>query len=296
MSGLNGGRWAEGLASLRRYRDISSQLRKTDPGLVPIVIICRDRVSGLRELVAWLENAGHRRILLLDNDSSYPALVDYYADSPHEVIRLGDNSGHFAPWASGLAQELANDGPYVITDSDVVPAASCPMELVGHLLQILARYPTHIKVGPGLRLDDIPAEYARYEEVIGHEMNFWRYPVGRNVYHAPIDTTFALYPPGDAEFYIGPALRTGSPYLLRHLPWYEVGPPSDEAAYYLARKDPAVGLWGAQGGSRPTKYHRPSRRRRYQLPLYSIASRIGVPLRSTLSGRLQRGAEWSARR
>ena len=53
----------------------------------PILINVRDRVTPLRKLVSWLELAGHERITLLDNDSTYPELLTYLDASPHEVIR-----------------------------------------------------------------------------------------------------------------------------------------------------------------------------------------------------------------
>jgi hypothetical protein len=53
------------------------------------------------------------------------------------------------------------------------------------------------------------------------------------VYRAPIDTTFALYRAG-VPFQMEPALRTGNPYVARHLPWYQNSArPSAEQRYYL---------------------------------------------------------------
>jgi hypothetical protein len=40
------------------------------------------------------------------------------------------------------------------------------------------------------------------------------------------------------------ALRTGSPYLARHLPWYvDSSRPTDEDRYYRDHLDPAVNNW-----------------------------------------------------
>ena len=44
---------------------------------IPIFIVVRDLLSPLQQLVAWLERAGHERIVLIDNDSTYPPMVEY---------------------------------------------------------------------------------------------------------------------------------------------------------------------------------------------------------------------------
>jgi hypothetical protein len=41
----------------------------------PVIIIVRDRLKPLALLVDWLERAGAQRLVLLDNDSTYPPLV-----------------------------------------------------------------------------------------------------------------------------------------------------------------------------------------------------------------------------
>ena len=47
--------------------------------MIPVYIICRDRVTPLKELVSWLEKTGEADIHLIDNDSTYPQLLEYYS-------------------------------------------------------------------------------------------------------------------------------------------------------------------------------------------------------------------------
>ena len=58
----------------------------------------------------------------------------------------------------------------------------------------------------------------------------------KGVYKAEIDTTFALYKPfcgGKADLY-HQTFRTGFPYVIKHLPWYEdSGNLSEEEIYYI---------------------------------------------------------------
>ena len=44
--------------------------RRPDPATTPVIIIVRDRLEPLQLLVAWLERAGARHLVLLDNDST----------------------------------------------------------------------------------------------------------------------------------------------------------------------------------------------------------------------------------
>jgi len=67
---------------------------------IPIFINSRDRLNCLKLLIEWLLKAGYKNLIILDNDSSYPPLLDYYrgleADSRIRVVRLGKNLGHKA--------------------------------------------------------------------------------------------------------------------------------------------------------------------------------------------------------
>src|SRR5205085_2892488 len=65
-------------------RDGLSAPPRVGPGLpsvamsVPVFINCRERVTSLAALVSWLERAGCDEIYLLDNDSVYEPLLEYY--------------------------------------------------------------------------------------------------------------------------------------------------------------------------------------------------------------------------
>ena len=87
----------------------------------PIFIVVRDLLSPLQQLVNWLERAGHDRIVLVDNDSTYPPMVEYLSATPHTVVRCGWNMGHRSPWLSGAIFEMAHDEPYIVSDPDIVP-------------------------------------------------------------------------------------------------------------------------------------------------------------------------------
>lgn len=214
-----------------------------DAARTPILIACRDRVEPLRQLVRWLERAGHERIVLIDNDSSFEPLLAYFEECPHEVLRLGRNVGHRAVWDAGVLDTIRHDGPFVVSDCDIVPDDGSPLDAVDHFADLLMRYADVDKVGFGLRIDDLPRTYAFRDEAIAWESQFWEHEIESGVFRAEIDTTFALYrataPAGSRR-----ALRTGPPYVARHLSWYvDSAHLSAEEQHYRAHVRPGVSHW-----------------------------------------------------
>ena len=208
-----------------------------------VVINVRDRLEGLHDLVSWLERTGNAEIWLLDNGSTYEPVLDYLTGSPHHVRRLEGNLWHTAPWLCGLVPELNRERPIVVSDPDVVPDESCPLDALDHFAQVLDEHPEIDKVGFGLRIDDLPHHYAHRDAVIAWESPYWTEEVAPGLFCAPIDTTFAMTRPR-VGYLLHPSLRTGAPYLARHLGWYvDSANPSAELIYYRAHADPLTTNW-----------------------------------------------------
>ncbi|MGD9833685.1 MAG: glycosyltransferase family 2 protein [Piscinibacter sp.] len=215
---------------------------------IPVFIVNRNRHEAMVRLIDWLRAGGTRKIVILDNASTYPPLLQYYDALPDgvNVLRLPQNHGPYVLWQQRVHEVL--DTPYVLTDSDIVPADSCPADLVGRLYETLRRYPDASKVGPALRIDNLPDGYADADTVRKWESQFWEHPVAPGLFAAPIDTTFALYPP-KADFSIDDrALRLGRPYVVEHTPWYAVeGQLSDEEQYYRSHASKTFSNWSVRG-------------------------------------------------
>jgi hypothetical protein len=223
-----------------------------DPLAFPVYITVRDRVADLRALVEWLERAGHRRIVLLDNASTYPELLDYLACSPHPVCHFPVNGGARVLWDAGLAPQCEW---FVLTDPDVVPTGECPVDAVAYLQALLLRYSDYPKAGLGLCLDDVPPgtdpgllAWER-ELVSGQGVSRELEP---GVWGSLIDTTFALYRPGAPASV--QAIRTGAPYQARHMGWYAELAPTAEDVYYVERADtgPFGSSWAARARNPPS--------------------------------------------
>lgn len=220
------------------------RLATFDRRSTPVILVSRDRPDSLSKLVGWLERIGCENLHIVDMDSTHPDLIEYLDASPHRVHRLSENSGPHSLWPSGLVTSISAGKPFVLSDPDVLPIEECPPDAIDLFADVLGRYPTLVKAGFGLRIDDIPDDFEHAVDVRAWESQFWRRRIRGNLYSARIDTTFALYR-SDAKFSIGPAVRTGHPYLARHLPWYErAGQLSDEENYYRAHAS-TVTTWSA---------------------------------------------------
>lgn len=212
----------------------------------PVFIPVRDRLSPLLELVEWLEASDQHEIWLIDNDSTYPPLLRYLATTGHHVVRSRHNLGHRSPWLSGSVQRHARGRFFVVSDPDVVPDPMCPPDALAHFRRVLDEHPNVDKVGFGLRIDDLPEHYPLRDDVIDWEGRFWdpALEVEPGLYRAGIDTTFAMYRPLPRRHELLNALRTGKPYVARHLPWYvDSTALSEEDRYYREHADATMSNW-----------------------------------------------------
>ena len=211
----------------------------------PICILNHDRLDvGFRDLLAWLRRAGMTQIMVLDSGSTYPPLLDFYESPAMEGIQLvrARNLGPEAFWRLDfhLLPAIAKVGRYIVTDADICPDLQCPLDLVRKMHEVADRY-APAKVGPAIRIDDLPECFAQREHMRMCESDYWlrKYPEN-DCWNAALDTTFALYESGWTRWPLADQggvqhVRLDFPYVVRHLPWYENSANlSAEAKYYRA--------------------------------------------------------------
>lgn len=188
---------------------------------IPIIINNFNQLDYLLKLLESLECRGYNNIIIIDNKSTYPPLLEYYKQSKHRIIYLDQNYGYLALWRSGVYKEFHNKY-FVYTDPDVEISKDCPSDFLSHFYNIMRKHRLSSKVGFSLKIDDLPDYFNQKDKVITWEKQFWEKKFDNNLYWAPIDTTFALYRPytkfgkNRNEFHI----RVGEPYTMHHLPWY----------------------------------------------------------------------------
>lgn len=219
----------------------------TDFKNIPIYIISFNRLSYLKRLVARLEPAGYSNIHIVDNGSSYPLLLEWLDETPHTVHRMDKNYGHRVLFDAPEFASVVNDGYFVLTDPDVVPVDECPDDFIEVFYNALQNHPFADKAGFSLKIDDLPDAFELKDAVVKWERPFYANPIkgtGNPVlYKAPLDTTFALYRPRREWKNKDGAIRTGAPYVARHLPWYVDSRTIDPETAFYNKHDCGSGNW-----------------------------------------------------
>lgn len=231
------------LAAAKKDEKIKLDRLIENPSNTPVFVILRDRYESLAQLLKWLESQKLKKIIFIDNDSRLPQLVDFLSKTDYQVLELGRNMTHKAPWTAGIIKVLCPEDFYVITDPDIIPTVT-QKDALKHFYEVHKQFPQYMKVGFGLKIDDLPDEYPLKNEVIKWESQFWKNKLIEGVYEAGVDTTFAVYKPRTYQYMLNPSIRLGEPFVARHLPWYHrTDNLSDEEIFYRLRADKDVSSW-----------------------------------------------------
>jgi hypothetical protein len=183
----------------------------------PIVINNRDRLTTTRRLANKLSELGYKNITILDNNSTYPLLLEWYKECSYTVVMLGQNMGQLAIYDSGHINLHPRDSWIAYTDSDVELNKETPSHFIEVMIQKAERYHFN-KIGLALQIDDLPnTEYANW--VRGWEAKFWIKALEEDLYIADVDTTFSLIKVGLPFQYH--ALRIAGKFTAKHAQWYE---------------------------------------------------------------------------
>lgn len=218
------------------------------------LIIFRDRVTYARRCLEALMEADLDPVIV-DQGSTWPPALEWLKHLEScRVTVLRRGGGHprgIWDWAA-FRGTVGTTDRYIVTDPDVVPAASCPLDWPARLERVLSEHPSATKAGLGLRIDNIPEDYQRRDQLIAWESSYWQHPVADGVYRAGIDTTLAMYRPLMQQhgFVLDGAMRTGPPYVADHLAWHEnLDDPDEEIRYYYEHAEPGIAHWTVRGRS-----------------------------------------------
>lgn len=191
---------------------------------IPILIINFNQLYYLKKLINSLVNNGYKNIVVIDNNSTYPPLLEYYdrVNAYVEILLRKTNDGHRVFWKNKDLYNKYGKGYYVVTDADIELTANCPDDFILHFKKILDNNKQLVKVGFSLKIDDIPDSNKHKSKILNWEKQFWQNEDADGNYRTIIDTTFALYRPTN-QFYINyfyDAIRTKVPYIAKHGGWY----------------------------------------------------------------------------
>lgn len=210
---------------------------------IPIIILNKDRLDPLKMLVASLQSRGYNNIIIIDNQTTYPPTLNWYAESGVNVFYNDIDStlydtGTFYRLAFEIQHpafvDLVKDY-YVFTDSDVVPTELAPDNFIDCMVDVCRELGTH-KVGAALKIDDLPdTDFTKY--VLSIEVPMWDRKIPHDVYeiyHAGVDTTFAVYAPNTKPLLNQDVIRMGGDFTAKHIPWYyDLGNMPEDEHYYL---------------------------------------------------------------
>lgn len=197
------------------------------------IIVNRNLLTTLKETVEFLSKESRIDVIIYDQQSTYPPLLEYYKTCPAEIVYSKVNGGPHSVWGNDLKQHLTDY--FIIADSDC-SYEGVPDDWLDVMLNIAKN---NAKVGFSLDLD-LP-ETPLKQNIIDWESKFW---INKNEHGwiADIDTTFALYPPNSPFTY--KAIRLDKPYCIKHVPWYLNDIP-EEWEYYLNHAS-RVSSWGSK--------------------------------------------------
>lgn len=204
---------------------VRNQLKK--PTEIPIIIINFNQLFYLKKLIDFLLDKNFENIVIIDNNSSYPPLLEYYdlIKTKVTVEIMPQNYGHMVFFENKDLKEKYGRGFYVVTDADILPNNNLPEDFMKHMIShLIKNWSIVTKTGFSLVIDDIPDENVLKEKVLTWESEFWKHKVKENVFEASIDTTFAIYKPNyptrydNIHFFI--AHRFAGNYIARHGGWY----------------------------------------------------------------------------
>lgn len=200
-------------------------------------VVNRNLLTTLRNTVDFLLKEPRVEVVIFDQQSTYPPLLEYYKTCNVRIIYSLINGGPHSTW--GLTQEF-NDNYFILTDSDC-DYSGVPHDWLDRMISILENS-NAFKVGFSLEILDIP-QHPMTNDIRAIEDRYW---VEKNEFGwiADVDTTFALYRPYSPFSYR--AIRLDYPYCIKHIPWYITKDNiTDEWLYYINNAS-GVSTWGSK--------------------------------------------------
>ncbi|MCT2407872.1 glycosyltransferase [Chryseobacterium antibioticum] len=212
-----------------------------EPKKIPIIIINYNQLFYLKQQIDFYLKRGFKNIIVIDNQSTYPPLLEYYKEIKDKITieYQKENAGHLVFFKSPVLQKKYSKGYYIVTDADIIPNDQLPEKFMRILINKLFKYSGRItKIGFALRLDDIPESYPLKRNVLNWESQFWQKEAEKDMFFADIDTTFALYTPNyipdTSKRIFMNAIRMAADFTCTHGGWYlDINNLSDEQKFYI---------------------------------------------------------------
>ena len=195
---------------------------------IPIVVICWNELTYIKNMVDQLKHFDHP-IILLDNHSTYEPLLEYYKEIKKELgdkieIRMLKKN-----YGCVVYQKLKHTLPkvYILTDPDLELNKNMPKNFAEILYNISEKYKVY-KVG--LYIEKIKKEDLLECSSYDFEWDKLIHPIKNEKYKLFFDklqhgaTTFSLVNTKYRNEHNNPnrsAIRIAGDFIMKHLPWYK---------------------------------------------------------------------------
>jgi hypothetical protein len=197
---------------------------------IPIVIIAYNNYTFIKGFICQIKHLTNK-IIIFDNASTYPPLLDYYCDlekedkDKYEIRRFKENHGH------NVCYKFIDTLPdvFCMSDPDLLLNPKMPTNVTEHLLAISQKFESG-KVGLALDISDhhlFSKENGLAELVYKIESQYYS-PEKKiledpyELYVAGIDTTFCLINKKyDTSMNHYKNIRVAGVFTAKHLPWYD---------------------------------------------------------------------------
>jgi GT2 family glycosyltransferase len=162
--------------------------QRRDPLTIPVIIINFNQLFYLKQLLSFLKERKFKNIVIIDNNSSFQPLLDYYEEIKSEITlyQMDDNYGHMVFFENPSLYAKYAKAYYIVTDADIVPNDHTPQNFVQMFMRWIDEDLYARKVGFALKLSDIPDYYPLKEKVLNWEKKFWNHQLDKNVFRADI--------------------------------------------------------------------------------------------------------------
>ena len=202
---------------------------------IKALLVNRNLLTTFKNTLEFLRKEPRVEIHILDQESTYPPLLEFYKTITEE-IHYAKNEGPYSAWNPNY--EHLRKGYFIVADTDCM-YDNVPDDWLDVMLDALDNSEV-FKVGFSLEIEDLPnTELGR--ETHAYESKYWQKKTSYG-WDADVDTTFALYKPNSAFSY--KALRLDRPYTIQHVPWYlDICCIPEEWEYYLEHAS-SVSTWG----------------------------------------------------
>lgn len=184
---------------------------------IPIILNNRNLLtwtSKMVEICKTFDNVGD--IIILDNDSTYEPLLEWYETKPCEIIKT-NNNGHLSPWVNNLPNKLTTSF-YVVSDCDL-DLNNTPKDVLLFLEEKLMKYTQYDRIGLSLENWRVSEKSPYHNFLKNWAITNWDVNSVKDglLCNQQFDTTFGMY--NINRHYRGNNCTSYLPYSAKHIPW-----------------------------------------------------------------------------